>query len=121
MNEKEVEKLLKKTIFKLKKTKPEYKLVLSGEYDRTKNIEELDMHLLESIACVDGAVIMDTNYNILSFGEMIQPAKKSKESEIAFGARTNAGINASYYGISIKVSEDGDISVFKDENIILKI
>ncbi|WP_379143572.1 diadenylate cyclase [Paenibacillus sp. sgz500992] len=121
LNKREVRQLLKKPIFKLKTTEPEYKLILSGTHDQSKNIEEVDMHLLESIACIDGAVILDTNYNILSFGEMIQPAKKSKDSEIAFGARTNASINASYYGLAIKVSEDGDISVFKDGNIVLKI
>ncbi|MBN1038261.1 MULTISPECIES: hypothetical protein [unclassified Clostridium] len=69
---------------------------------------------LEIIATVDGSILLDTKFNILTFGEMIKPQEidKSRCGNI-YGARTNAAVNASNFGISIKVSEDGDVSLYR--------
>ncbi len=83
------------------------------------NITDIDPYLLDSLSTVDGAVILDTNFNILSFGETIQV--NNKDYSDTFGTGTRASRAASEYGLSIKVSEDGDINLFRDEEKLLTL
>ncbi len=78
------------------------------------------MYLFELIASVDGAILLDKNFNILSFGEMINNSIPTPEVAEA-GSRTLAAAKASVFGLSIKVSEDGDISIFEDGSPIIKL
>ncbi|MEB8944919.1 diadenylate cyclase [Bacillus cereus] len=82
------------------------------------NLNDIDYYLFQSIASIDGAVILDKNFNILSYGQIIKKSKNknsdSTETKNVFGARTVAAAEASYSGIAIKVSEDGDIQIYKN-------
>ncbi|MTI84262.1 MAG: hypothetical protein FH756_10225 [Firmicutes bacterium] len=76
------------------------------------NILDIDKYLIALAAGVDGATILDNDLNLISFGEIID--NSNIDSKDSYGARTNAAISASNYGLSIKVSEDGDIEIYKD-------
>lgn len=91
------------------------------DYDSTNlNIKDTDYYLIESIASVDGALILDSKLNIVSFGEVINISKAPKY-ENTFGTGTTAAMYSSQKCICIKVSEDGDIYIFQNEALKLKI
>jgi len=98
-----------------------YKKILSRKNTKKQiiNIVEIDDHLIEVVASIDGATILDSDLNILSFGEII----KSPQNFIGtnYGARTYAAINASYHGIAIKISEDGDIEIYLKGELKYKV
>lgn len=110
-----------KGLVKTKNTEEFYKKVINSVDDEKKfmSIVRLDNYLLELIAGVDGATILDPNLNVISYGEIIN--NSSKATKISYGARTNAAISASKYGLAIKVSEDGDIEIYKNGECIYKI
>ncbi|MCY8209574.1 diadenylate cyclase, partial [Bacillus subtilis] len=71
------------------------------------NINDIDYYLMESISSIDGAIILDSLLNIISFGEVIN-MQKSNDHE-TYGTGTKAAKHASNYCLAIKISEDGDI------------
>ncbi|MDQ7860351.1 diadenylate cyclase [Peribacillus frigoritolerans] len=83
-------------------------------------MKSCDPYLLELIASIDGAVLIDHSYNILSFGEMIS-SDETQEGKQYRGARTKAALSASRFGLGIKVSEDGDITIFQGKNELVRI
>ncbi|MCY8986129.1 hypothetical protein [Bacillus atrophaeus] len=87
--------------------------------NKNLNIKNIDYYLFESIASVDGAVILDSQLNIVSFGEVINT--NSKTYEDTFGTGTTAARYASQYSLALKISEDGDIFIFEDEELKLKL
>lgn len=78
-------------------------------------ITEVNDDTLQLIASVDGATLLDKDFNIMSYSEMIKQHKNFDKSKCGkmYGARTNAAVNGAYFAISIKVSEDGDITLFR--------
>jgi hypothetical protein len=84
------------------------------EFDRV--IEAHRMQFLQravavELASLDGAMVLANSGLILAYGAILQPRKKGrlKGSE---GSRTKAAIGASNYGLAIKISADGDITVY---------
>lgn len=75
--------------------------------------------LLESLALMDGAIIVDTQGLMKAYGVMI----KSNKTFMNFGTRHSAAMSASKNGnISILVSEeDRKVRIFKDEKMIMQI
>src|SRR3989344_4628981 len=75
--------------------------------------------LLESLALMDGAVIIDKKGMLKAYGVMIKSTRTLKN----FGTRHSAGITASKNGnIVVLVSEeDKKIKILKDEKIIMQI
>ena len=63
------------------------------------------------LASLDGAVVLNNSKAILAFGAVLTPKKigRLRGSE---GSRTKAAIGASFYGLAVKVSSDGDITVY---------
>jgi hypothetical protein len=57
---------------------------------------------------------------VLSSGEIIDISLAAKNKP-AGGGRTHAAVAASFYGLAIKVSEDGPISVFRNGTQIIKL
>lgn len=121
----EQSELQKRTIYKqlLSKetlTNNDYKKIVQTDKTKPLNLYSCDKYLFELICSVDGAVLLDKYFNILSFGEMI---KNSIETPPVAeeGSRTLAAAKASRFGLSIKVSEDGDISLFEDGSPIIKL
>jgi len=115
----------KKTVYKemLNKGKLEigsYKLVIQTDKNNFQNIRGCDPYLFELICSIDGAVIMDHFFDLLSFGEIIK-ANNKPSNITSRGARTNAAVAASNFGLAIKVSEDGDITVYHGQEKIIRI
>ena len=98
----------------------EFKSIIRTENNTPVNIFSCDNYLFELICSVDGAVILDRNFNIISFGEMINNSLETPPVAEA-GSRTLAAAKASLFGLSIKVSEDGDISIFEKGSPIIKL
>ena len=63
------------------------------------------------LAALDGALVFANSGNLLAYGAVLQP-KKAGKLRGTEGSRTKAAIGASNYGLAIKVSSDGDITVY---------
>ena len=69
--------------------------------------------VLESIAGLDGAVVVDTDGRLLTFGAILRIAPDTLELVRSVqGARTLAALAASQHGPVLKVSEDGYLTMF---------
>ena len=69
--------------------------------------------MLESIAGLDGAVVVDTDGRLLTFGAILRIAPDTLELVRSVqGARTLAALAASQHGPVLKVSEDGYLTMF---------
>lgn len=74
---------------------------------------DLEPAVLESIASLDGAVVVDQIGRLLTFGAILRIAPETLEYVRSVeGARTLAALAASQYGPVLKVSEDGYIAMF---------
>lgn len=74
----------------------------------------LSMAVLESIAQIDGSVVLDRDSNLLAFGAILRhnPAVDGDE-EIGEGGRTAAAIGASQSGEVLMISEGGQLSFYR--------
>lgn len=114
-----------------KRTQPrEYERIIRGADGAFTHIDEFDVYLLELISAVDGAVLFDSSFNVLSYGEMVNNSFQGRRSGSGpqaddryqvQGTRTAAARVASQAGIAIKVSEDGDVDIWFEGERILKI
>jgi hypothetical protein len=79
---------------------------------RDQNALRLSPSVLESVARIDGAIVLDQDANLLAFGAILQNsiAGASVPGE---GSRTAAAVAASHFGAVLKVSEDGLVSYFR--------
>lgn len=78
-----------------------------------KTIKTVHRTIAVELASLDGAIVIDNTGNIRAYGAVLKTglraANKGKRVE---GSRTQAAIAASQYGLTIKISSDGDITVF---------
>jgi hypothetical protein len=83
-------------------------------------IYDLPRAVVADLAGVDGAIVLDANGRILAYGAVLEPRRqpRTRDSE---GARTKAALAASRLGMALKVSSDGDIVAFKDEEPIFRV
>ena len=88
-------------------TKRELHYLLKGA-----RVLDLPASVLETVARIDGAIVMDRGSQILSFGAILLGRKD--ETQAIEGGRTTAAIAASRHGDVLKVSEDGLISYYRD-------
>lgn len=80
---------------------------------RGRTIGDLDPAVLESIASLDGAVVVDQDGRLLTFAAILRIAPEILDMGRAVqGARTLAGLAASIHGPVLKVSEDGYLTMF---------
>ena len=84
--------------------------------------------VLSSGTAIDGAIVLSKDGRVLDIACMIgEPTKADclavdKSALQRFpGARSTAAWNASVYGISIKVSSDGPITIFQHGNVIFEM
>jgi hypothetical protein len=83
---------------------------------RGKRLTDLPSSVLENVARIDGAVVMDANGRVLTFGAIL---RHHTGSDLAVeGGRTTAAISASMLGNVLKVSEDGLISYYSKGNCV---
>jgi len=80
---------------------------------------ELSAAVLESVAQIDGSVILDRDSNLLAFGAILRhrfPA--GEDEEIGEGGRTAAAIGASQFGDVLMVSEGGQLSFYQKGHLV---
>ena len=83
---------------------------------RGKRLTDLPSSVLENVARIDGAVVMDAGGRVLTFGAIL---RHHSGSDLAVeGGRTTAAITTSRIGNVLKVSEDGLISYYAKGNCI---
>ena len=82
---------------------------------RDKRVLEMSPSILETIAHVDGAIVLDRQSNLLAFGAILRhDLTIASESEIVEGSRTTAAIESSKFGSVLKISEDGLVSFYRN-------
>ena len=70
--------------------------------------------VLESIAEIDGSVVLDRDSRLLAFGAILQQRTPvAEDAEIGEGGRTAAAIGASQFGAVLMVSEGGLLSFYR--------
>ncbi len=97
--------------------------VTDGEFDeilQNHTIQSLPRPVAVELASLDGAVVLDNSGRILAYGAVLQP-KKAGKLRGTEGSRTKAAIGASNYGLAVKVSSDGDISVYYDGSEFIRV
>ncbi|HYW46795.1 MAG TPA: hypothetical protein VE959_28270 [Bryobacteraceae bacterium] len=78
---------------------------------RNRRVEDLELTVLESIAHVDGAVVMDREGHLLAFGAILRHVEEGLPAQE--GGRTTAALHASRFGPVLKISEDGGVSFYQ--------
>ena len=74
------------------------------------SVSEIDVRTLSRLSQIDGAVVIDAKGQVLNAGVILELPEETAEA--GQGARTAAAIAASKFGVSLKVSHDGPISIF---------
>lgn len=79
-------------------TTGEYDVVIKTEKSKGLNIRSCDKYLFELIASIDGAILLDSSCNILSYGELIKTdsEKKKKLKEVQEPLRQSVPRNLVY-------------------------
>ncbi|MCB9652557.1 MAG: DNA integrity scanning protein DisA nucleotide-binding domain protein [Deltaproteobacteria bacterium] len=93
------------------------------EFDRS--LSQRKFHVLPrcvaaEISGLDGAVVLANSGELLAYGAVLDPRKAGRLRGTE-GSRTKAAIGASNYGLAVKVSSDGDITVFAQGKRFLKV
>ena len=86
---------------------------------RRTRATELSTAVLESIAQIDGSVVLDRDSRLLAFGAILRHSPAVDENEeIGEGGRTAAAIGASQFGDVLMVSEGGQLSFYQKGHCI---
>jgi len=87
---------------------------------RGKSVLDLTPTVLESVARIDGAIVLDSASNLLGFGAILHDrlAVADRDRLAAEGGRTTAAMVASHYGHVLKVSEDGLVAFYSGGRLI---
>lgn len=72
-----------------------------------KDFCSIDRKLRSELTAMDGACILDSNGNVISFGAIIR-----NDAESAGGARGAASKTLSRYGLAVKISTDGYVELY---------
>ncbi|MFO0959314.1 MAG: hypothetical protein U0800_18095 [Isosphaeraceae bacterium] len=82
---------------------------------RGRQVQHLDPEVLEALASLDGALVVDRTGRLVAFGAILRHVTPGLPSLAhAEGARTTAALVASTFGPALKVSEDGIITSYLD-------
>ncbi len=82
---------------------------------RDKCVLSLPTTILETIARIDSALILDNDANLLAFGAILHyPDLADLHPDNIEGGRASAAIAASRFGRALKISEDGLISFYQN-------
>ena len=81
---------------------------------RKTRATDLSAAVLESIAQIDGSVVLDRDSRLLAFGAILRHRPPADENEdIGEGGRTAAAIGASQFGNVLMMSEGGQLSFYQ--------
>lgn len=96
---------------------------LNTAFDRAlpaKMVQTLPRTVLLELSSLDGAIVCSNNGELLAYGAVLEPRRKGR-STAAEGSRTKAAIGASLYGLSLKISSDGEIGMYRMGKRFLQI
>jgi hypothetical protein len=79
---------------------------------RDKRVMDIEPSVLESIARVDGGIVMDRRGCLLAFGAILRHFQQETVPALE-GGRTTAAVHASRFGTVLKISEDGAVSFYQ--------
>jgi len=86
---------------------------------RNKSVFDIPATVLENIARIDGAVVLCSSGHLLAFGAILHHhSTEEAMNRTIEGGRTIAALAASRYGTVLKISEDGLISMFRQEQCL---
>jgi hypothetical protein len=86
---------------------------------RRTRVTELSTAALESIAQIDGSVVLDRDSRLLAFGAILRRSQPVDENEdIGEGGRTAAAIGASQFGEVLMESEGGQLSFHQKSDCV---
>jgi len=87
-----------------------------------KRVLDVPVPVLETIARIDGGIVLDQDSNLLAFGAILRHQDLDDlHPESIEGGRTTAAIAASRFGNVLEISEDGLISFFQRGNCVWDI
>src|ERR1700723_534141 len=87
-----------------------------------KRMLEVPGSVLETIARIDGAIVLDQDAQLLAFGAILRHHDLSElHPENIEGGRTTAAIAASEFGNVLRISEDGLISFFQKGKCVWEV
>jgi len=96
-------------------TDKEFDMVISDHHMRS-----LSRVVAVELASLDGAIVLDNSGRIRAYGAVLNP-KRAGRHRGTEGSRTKAAIGASKYGLALKISSDGDITVYHEGKEFIKI
>jgi hypothetical protein len=87
-----------------------------------KRVLDVPSAVLETVARIDGAIVLDRDSNLLAFGAIVRhPDLADLHPDNIEGGRTTAAISASRFGCVLKISEDGMVSFIQNGKCIWDI
>ena len=78
---------------------------------RGARVLDIPPSVLESMARIDGAIVLDRDSRVLTFGAILLAS--GNDARAVEGGRTTAALAASHYGDVLKISEDGLIAFYR--------
>ncbi len=75
--------------------------------------------VLETVARIDGAIVLDRDSNVITFGAILR--SNDPGAQAVEGGRTTAALAASRFGEVLKVSEDGLIGFYRDGQCVWEL
>jgi hypothetical protein len=86
---------------------------------RHKQVLGMAPALLETIARMDGSLVMDRESTLLAFGAILRNTRMAgADDQILEGGRTTAAVGASRFGNVLKISEDGFVAYYREGALV---
>ena len=88
--------------------------VLHREFDGAltrQKVQDFPRSVLVDLAALDGAIVVSNDGQLMAYGAILAPQVQGG-GDVEEASRTKAAKAASTYGLAVKVSADGDISVY---------
>lgn len=88
--------------------------VVDREFDsafQARAVVNIPRSVLCELAALDGAVVLNNAGSIMAYGVILEPNRREGILK-AEGSRTKAAIGASHYGLAIKISSDGGMTLY---------
>lgn len=82
----------------------------------SNRLQNIDRRIVTDLASLDGALVVDRSGRTLAYGAMTRTAGGARQ-----GARARAAIASSREGLAIKVSSDGNISLFARGESVMEL
>lgn len=87
---------------------------------RQRSILSLSRSVIPQIAALDGAIVVRPDGVVLAYAAVLEPKAKPTVGPEE-GSRTKAAIGASQFGTAVKVSSDGQVSIYQGGNLVFEL